>query len=431
MKAVLRCDLKEGGDSWDTSFLKRKVVGVPLLKRHLLALKEAGLKNVRVHALPNDPNVAAAMSQCRNLGVETELVEAAPSAAPTDGAVLEQRADTLVDPRLIPQLLSISRNGGRSAPRSFVCVDRYEENHPHEAKSPYRVGVPHGKEASLIEHDATEARHPIGLSIKTANESAGVDVGRFYWHRIREAKDLKQATWKALLATMKPTDGIYARTNRRVSLRISRALAWTPVTPNMVSVFTLACSLFSGFLFAQGSYLYMVAGAFMSWCASMLDGVDGELARAKFQTSDFGCWLEMVCDYLYYVIVFTGMGLGLYRNTDNVLWLYLGIGSALGSLLAFGVVAHQRKIYSSQGDAGDYGRAFQEKVGRQAKTNPIYAFTRKTTFFATRAALPYYIFVFTVLGWVKGLMVISFVGVILAGSLAGYVTRLFTSTARD
>jgi len=47
----------------------------------------------------------------------------------------------------------------------------------------------------------------------------------------------------------------------------------------------------------------------LSLWASVLDGCDGEVARLKLQESAFGCWLETVCDYLFYLILFVGMNI--------------------------------------------------------------------------------------------------------------------------
>ncbi len=426
MKAVLRCDLTEEGRPWDTGLLKRPVTGVPLLQRHLLALREAGLRQVEIRTHPDDRAVSEIVSKLHMPELEIALSQ---NPGPASGAALELRADTLVDPRLVQQIATMGNGASKVLGNgSLRCVDRYSGNYPVEAKSPYHVGVPEKEEATRLEAAPTdETLHPIGLDLKSGEDKAAalVDVGRFYWHRLKTPADFKTAGWKVLLATMKATDGIYAKTNRRVSLRISQLLSKTPVTPNMVTVFTFFCSLAAGFLYAGATYWTMLAGGFVSWVASMLDGVDGELARAKFQASDFGCWLEMVCDYLYYVFVFTGMGYGVMVQSGNPLWLYLGVGSAAGSVLGFAVVAHQRKLYSAQGDAGEYGLAFQQKVGRQAKSNPVYAATRKLTFLATRAALPYYIFIFTALGLVKVLLGFIAFGTALACFFAAYVTRLF------
>ena len=75
----------------------------------------------------------------------------------------------------------------------------------------------------------------------------------------------------------------------------------------------------------------MLIGAILSVIASILDGSDGEVARLTFQDSAFGCWLETVCDYLYYVFIFAGMMIGL-LGRGPVYWTW-------GALLLGGVVA--------------------------------------------------------------------------------------------
>ena len=131
------------------------------------------------------------------------------------------------------------------------------------------------------------------------------------WQMVSSPEDRLTAEHKLDQWLVKPTDGVFARMNRRVSIPISRQLIKFPITPNMVSLFTLGVSFLAGAFFALGSWRSMLLGAILSVFASILDGCDGEVARLKFQDSAFGCWLETVCDYLYYVFVFAGMMIGL------------------------------------------------------------------------------------------------------------------------
>ena len=85
----------------------------------------------------------------------------------------------------------------------------------------------------------------------------------------------------------------------------------------MVSLFTLGVSFAAGAFFALGGYWNVVLGAALSVFASILDGCDGEVARLKLQESAFGCWLETICDYLYYLFIFAGMTIGLVRSSGN------------------------------------------------------------------------------------------------------------------
>ena len=65
------------------------------------------------------------------------------------------------------------------------------------------------------------------------------------WQRVSSAEDRLLAEQKLDQWLVKPTDGVFARMNRKVSIPISRQLIKFPITPNMVSLFTLGVS-FSG-----------------------------------------------------------------------------------------------------------------------------------------------------------------------------------------
>ena len=76
--------------------------------------------------------------------------------------------------------------------------------------------------------------------------------------------------------------------------------------------------------FALGGYWNTLFAAVLSVWASILDGCDGEVARLKLQASAFGCWLETICDYLYYLFIFAGMAIGLARKARGNLSSWCG-----------------------------------------------------------------------------------------------------------
>lgn len=421
IRAVLRCDLTENNLKWDSTWLGARVAGLPLLKRHLLAYHAAGVQDVFLVRFPQDDAIEALATRLSITGVQLRVTTADRLEAPVSrGVTIEQRADTWVDPRLIARVTQLAASGLASA----ELVDVHDGNYSADARSPYRVGTPGDGDVSEVSEPALPLCS-LGLTIR-ANGSAEapvrLGVGRYFWHRVWQAPDVGETRRKVFFATIKPTDGIYAKMNRRVSIPISTVLAHTCVTPNVVTLLILVCSAAAGLFFA-GGYWHTVAGSFLSWVASMLDGVDGELARAKFQATRLGRWLEMVCDYLYYVFVFTGMGVGLYRETADPLWLRLGVGSVVGVVLSFIAVAWWRTRHAEVIKDRDPGFAFQQTVGSRA-SNPLYSFLRRCTFLATRAALPYYIIVFTVLGQVGLLLACVFLGANLAWMLVLYALRI-------
>ena len=148
----------------------------------------------------------------------------------------------------------------------------------------------------------------------TEISSQRLEVQEDRWQPVITLADQAAAERKLNHWLTKPTDGIFAKLNRRISVPISRQLIKWPITPNMVSILTLGVGFVSGVYFAMGGYWNTLFAALLSLWASILDGCDGEVARLKLLESDFGCWLETVCDYLYYLFIFSGMAIGLIRT---------------------------------------------------------------------------------------------------------------------
>lgn len=145
---------------------------------------------------------------------------------------------------------------------------------------------------------------------------------------------------KALLAALgvatAETDSFLARAiHRPISRFITGGLVKTMTTPNMVTLFNIVVGLAGAFLLAKGTYGAQVLGAFLFVASTILDGVDGEMARLKLRESAFGHYLDIGGDNVVHVAVFVGIALGLYGRTADPVYL-----RALWLLLAgFGLCA--------------------------------------------------------------------------------------------
>jgi phosphatidylglycerophosphate synthase len=131
----------------------------------------------------------------------------------------------------------------------------------------------------------------------------------------------------------------------------------------------------------------MLVGALLSVWASILDGRDGEVARLKLLESDFGCWLETVCDYLYYLFVFAGMTMGLLRSSDGWVNLTWGIVLLFGAMMSFLVTGLGRHFLAT-GRPKQYLGIWQEKA-ESRRSNPLLYVGRYTEFIIRRCFLPY------------------------------------------
>ena len=335
--------------------------------------------------------------------------------------VLEQRADTVIDARLLAQLVRLAS----TTATDIVCLDAAGPGLRVDAKSPYAAGVAEPDEAKPIDAEAAGRMVPVGLAVRqeVPGPAMALDVGRYYWHRIGTPADVRAATRQILLSTMKATDGIFARTNRRVSLKISRLLLDTPVTPNMVTMTTLVWGLAAGWLLSLGHHATFVYGSLFAWFASMLDGVDGELARAKFQSSAFGHWLEMVCDYAFYIALFVGLGAGVRRIKGDGIWLLVGIAASIGVVVSFTMVARLKRAYPRRGSMGDFYLAYQRTAGA-AGSNPFLRLTPHLMALMTRAGFPYLLVVIALLDMPRGLLIAICIATHAFWMVALYAMRL-------
>ena len=127
------------------------------------------------------------------------------------------------------------------------------------------------------------------------------------------------------------------RLNRVLSRPLTRLLLKTPLTPNQVTLLSLACGLAAGYFFSLGRYAASLAGAAGYQLAVVLDNCDGEVARAKNMRSSLGGWLDVLVDILNDLALFTGVALGLRRQgIPGPVWLFLALclsGAAIHCLL--------------------------------------------------------------------------------------------------
>ena len=94
----------------------------------------------------------------------------------------------------------------------------------------------------------------------------------------------------------KPTDGPVSRyINRKVSTLITKTIlkSGLPITPNHMTLVSLLVSILTAYLIWTGNLL---VGGVMIQISSIIDGVDGELARARGISSKLGAFLDATAD---------------------------------------------------------------------------------------------------------------------------------------
>lgn len=151
--------------------------------------------------------------------------------------------------------------------------------------------------------------------------------------------DIRVAERRLLRALVKDTDGFMARhVERRISLVISRRLASTVVTPNQMTLISMAVGLFGAPFFLSAQAPWQTAGALLFLAHSILDGCDGELARLRFQESRSGGVLDFWSDNVVHIVTFACMAVGWSRAVGQAWPLLLGAAAVLGNLGSAGLV---------------------------------------------------------------------------------------------
>jgi len=145
-------------------------------------------------------------------------------------------------------------------------------------------------------------------------------------------------------------DGIVSRhLNRRFSRPVARLLNHTPATPNQVTVVSLLLATGSLALFAAGYPI--VAGVLVQVC-SIVDGVDGDLARLKGLATPFGSFFDAVVDRYADGMVLLGLTIWAADTNDGSLPWIAGFVALIGT---FSVTYTRARIDATRRTMFDQG----------------------------------------------------------------------------
>ena len=116
----------------------------------------------------------------------------------------------------------------------------------------------------------------------------------------------------------KPQDGFVSRfLNRPISSRITGLVVKFPIYPSAFTASIFVLPIAAGVFLLRGNYLGVLIGAAIFQVFSILDGCDGEIARARNLESKFGERLDNVCDFLGSLIYVLALGSGLRHGRLN------------------------------------------------------------------------------------------------------------------
>ncbi len=308
------------------------VGGLPLGARAVLALHAAGIPHVAVLAGAGAPRLRAVLDR-RPLGAAVAWLEG-PADLPAlelPDRVLVLTGDLLFDGAALAPLLAAVRPdehrvvrasaGTATAARAAVCP---------------RALVP-----ALLAALA-DGRHTLGEALLRVGGLDGPAVA------LREglAVPLEGAPGPAALEralldhlagrTTVADSYLAALVDRRLSRPITRLLLRSPLSPSQITLASILVGLAGAAGLATPSYGGRLAGVVGLIVSIVLDCVDGEVARARFEQSAAGARLDLFGDYAVHLAVFVGLGVGLARQglTAAGTWAAIALVAGVAAAMA-------------------------------------------------------------------------------------------------
>lgn len=116
-------------------------------------------------------------------------------------------------------------------------------------------------------------------------------------------------------------EGLYSR----LSGKVSPFFIKTSITPNQMTIISGFFGVIGSILLISESYLNLIMAAILIQLYTILDLVDGDIARSKNMQSFFGMWLDIFFDKLIDFLLILFLTLGVYFKTDDPQFLIYGI----------------------------------------------------------------------------------------------------------
>jgi CDP-L-myo-inositol myo-inositolphosphotransferase len=166
------------------------------------------------------------------------------------------------------------------------------------------------------------------------------DVRGAQWLDVDTPEALAEAERRLLEAERgKAHDGPVARyVNRPISRLITRHVANLSITPNQITLFSFALAALAAIVMALPGWPALALGGALAQLSSIIDGVDGEIARLKRQQSAFGAWLDAVLDryadaFLLFGLTWHARAAALAAGASDAAALLWGFAAIIGSFV--------------------------------------------------------------------------------------------------
>ncbi len=299
------------------------VAGRTLAVRAMVAALRAGASLIAVPSTLRDAEVERALRRMPALAAAVRWL------APDSPAPAEEPAPWLLLPA--SSLIHVDALAGlvaAPAPRGAVLAP--------SAAGPAPVALAPTALVAARWKDLAAGR-PVGAALARQLAEAGAELREATGPHatVRAAGDLDRAE-EALQATLgiAVDSGVDRYLHRRCSRWISRLLVRTPVTPNQVSLLSLAIGLVAIWCFWHATAASALLGVLVYALACIVDHADGEIARLTFQESRLGANLDWTIDTIIHAGIVLGIGVSSGGRLMGVVGLLAAAGVTLSAVFA-------------------------------------------------------------------------------------------------
>jgi len=127
---------------------------------------------------------------------------------------------------------------------------------------------------------------------------------------------------------------------RPIAKKIVPLVAKVPITPNQVTIIAFLIGLFSCYFFVKNFFLL---GAIFIHLQLISDVTDGELARYKHISTEFGAKLDATLDIIWWFLLFGSLTLG--GGIDSMLlfavWITIGLHLVITRIIFPSIAANK------------------------------------------------------------------------------------------
>jgi phosphatidylglycerophosphate synthase len=309
----------------EAGLLRLTVAGLGMLARALLTAQQAGFgRLVVVASAAQQTALQRQVADEPRLAERVEWIESAALPPPSEGALV-------LPPSVVPHAAALR------AWRVFPDA-------PNLVAIPEDARVCLWALASEAVSDSIDAARDglAGLGAFLAGANGRGDLRTVPWEGtgaevVRRPADIPAVERRMLRALRTPEDGpiVDRYVNRMVSEWVTRRLVRWPVTPNQITAASLMTGLLAAWVLHFESLTASWAGLLLFQISVILDHVDGEVARLKFQFTPLGKWLDNFSDHVVDVAIVACLAWRVAIGGQGEGLLAIGAAAILGVTCSF------------------------------------------------------------------------------------------------